>query len=74
VHEKFKPCLTEALLDRLCGGSGGLSGGCMDVAEFAPCSSDASFQPWRAREMKKSALPVIDLQQEAGSADEFMTG
>jgi hypothetical protein len=25
VHEKFKPGLTEALLDRLCGGSGGLS-------------------------------------------------
>jgi nicotinamidase-related amidase len=73
VHEKFKPGLTEALLDRLCGGSGGLSGGCVDIAEFAPCSSDASFQPWRPKEMKKSALLVIDLQQETGSADESMT-
>jgi len=73
VHEKFKPGLSEALLDRLCGGSGGLSSGGVDVAEFAPCFSDASFQPWRAREMKKSVLLVIDLQREAGSVDESMT-
>jgi len=43
VREEFKCSLSEALLDRLCGGPGGLSGGGVDVAEFAPCSSDASF-------------------------------
>jgi hypothetical protein len=45
VHEKFKPGLSEALLDRLCGGSGGLSGGSVDVAEFAPCSDEFAFTP-----------------------------